>query len=395
MAVRSRTSERGDPPRAARFAVSYVFAAHGLLFGSWAPRIPQVKTELGLSPGLLGIALLAPAAGSLLAMPLAGAAAARVGSARATQVVFAAYCLVPWILGLVGNLGTLWLVLFGWGAALGSLDVVMNAQGVTVEKAYRRPVLSSFHAAWSIGALIGTGAGSLAAGAGVSLTVQLAVGGGVLLAVGLPVTAAFLPDPSDGGERPPAFARPTGRLLALGAAAFACLVCEGAAADWSAVQLRESLGASVALAGAGYAAFTAAMTVGRLLGDRTVARFGRAATVRALGCLGTVGVAGGLLSGTVAGWIAGMAVLGLGLSAMVPTLFGSAGAGTGHAGPAIAAVSTCGYLGMLLGPSIIGGLAQGVGLTGALWVVPLLTATAALLGRAADVPAEDRAIPEG
>ncbi|HEY2175942.1 MAG TPA: MFS transporter [Mycobacteriales bacterium] len=395
MAVRIRANVEGAPgaaPRRARIAVSYVFAAHGLLFGSWAPRIPEVKSSLGLSPGLLGIALLAPAAGSLLTMPLAGAAASRVGSARATQVVFVAYCLLPWVVGLAGNLGTLWLALFGWGAALGSLDVVMNAQGVTVEKAYRRPVLSSFHAAWSIGALIGTGAGSLLAGAGVPLAVQLAVGGGVLLVVGLPLTRAFLPDPDGGGERPPAFARPTGRLLALGAAAFACLVCEGAAADWSAVQLRESLGATVTVAGAGYIAFTAAMTVGRLLGDRTVARFGRATTVRALGLLGTVGMAGGLLSGTIAGWVAGMAVLGLGLSAMVPTLFGAAGAGSGHAGPAIAAVSTCGYLGMLLGPSIIGGLAQGVGLTGALWIVPALTATAALLGRAADVPAGDKAV---
>lgn len=361
-----------------------VFAAHGALFGSWAPRIPGVKSALGLSAGSLGFALLAPAAGSLLAMPLAGAAAARFGSGPTTRALLAAYCILPWTIGLAGDLPRLWFALFGVGAALGSLDVVMNAQGVTIERAAGRPVMSGFHAGWSVGALGGTALGSAGAALHVPLATQLGVLGAVLLVLGWLLSARLLPDPV-GTTRQPAFARPSRRLLALGVAAFACLVCEGAAADWSAVHLRDSLGAAAGVAGVAYVAFTAAMTVGRMAGDRVVARFGRAATVTALGALGTAGMAGGLGSHTVPGAIIGFGLLGAGLSAMVPTLFGAAGdtSNGGTAGPAIAAVSTCGYFGMLAGPPLIGGIAQGAGLSAALWVIPVLTATAAVLGRRA------------
>lgn len=315
-------------------------------------------------------------------MPLTGAASVRFGSAAATRGLFVLYCLLPWTIGLADNIGTLWLALFGAGCAIGGLDVAMNAQGVTVEKAYRRPVLSSFHAGWSIGALIGTGAGSACAAGDVDVGVQLAVGGAALLVVVYPLLRPLLPDRDTDAERPPFFAVPSGRLLLLGAAAFAGLVCEGAAADWSAVHLTESLDASAGIGGAAYGAFTAMMTIGRLVGDRIVGRLGRERSLQLLGAIGAVGMGGGLLSDSVVGAVLGFAILGFGLSAMVPTIFGAAGESEAAAGPAIAAVSTCGYFGWLLGPSMIGGLAELFGLTGALWLVPALTLTAGLLGRA-------------
>lgn len=374
----------------ARTAVTVVFAAHGALFASFAPRIPGVKDGLDLSAGALGVALLAPAAGALVSMPLTGAASVRFGSAATTRALFAAYCALPWTVGLAGELGTLWLGLFGWGLAIGGLDVAMNAQGVTVEKTYGRPVLSSFHAGWSIGALIGTGIGSACAAVDVDLAVQLAIGGAVLFVAVFPLLRPMLPDRDADAPRPPPFAVPSGRLLLLGAAAFAGLVCEGAAADWSAVHLTESLDASDGLGGAAYGAFTAMMTIGRLVGDRIVAALGRERSLQLLGAIGALGMAGGLLSESIVGAVVGFAILGFGLSAMVPTIFGAAGESEAAAGPAIAAVSTCGYFGWLLGPSMIGGLAELVGLTGALWLVPALTATAGLLGRASRRPT-----PEG
>jgi len=375
---------RAAPPRAARAAVAYTFAANGALLGSWVPRIPGVKADLGLSHGTLGIALLAPALGSLVAMPLAGAAAARWGSARATRVALSAYCLTPALIGMAGALPTLWLALLVWGLGFGSLDVVMNAQGVTVEKAYGRPVLSSFHAAWSLGALLGSLAGAAALGVGVSLTQQLLVGGLALLAAGLLGLRALLPDPPGQGEPAPVFARPTGRLLLLGAIAFAGLLVEGATADWSAVFLREVRHVPAASAGIAFAAFSLAMTAGRVVGDRVVHRYGRAPTIRALAWVGALGLAAGLSLPWTAAVVAGYVALGLGLATIVPVVFAAAGDGQATAGPSIAAVSTCGYVGFIVGPAAIGGLADVVGLHAALYVLPLLTGLAAVLAFAAD-----------
>jgi MFS family permease len=363
------------PPRPARRAVALTFAANGALMGGWFARIPEVKATFGLTPATLGLVLLAPALGSLLAMPPAGAATARLGSARSTRVALAVFCLLPGLIGLAGGPVSLALTLLVWGAAIGSLDVTMNAQGVTVEKAYRRPVLSSFHAAWSIGALAGAVAGGLLQRTGVSLGWQFFAGGVALLALVAPQTRSYLPDPGMAGSRPPLFARPHGRLLLLGVAAFAGLLTEGAVADWSGVYLRESLGIDPAMSGLGYAAFAAAMTAGRVAGDRITAALGRVRTVRALAGIGSVGIAAGLLIGQPWSAICGFALLGIGLATVVPVVFAAAGDDDAAAGPAIAAVSTCGYVGFLAGPTAIGVVAQVTSLSAALALLPILTTT--------------------
>lgn len=364
----------------ARWVITAVFAANGLLFGSWVPRIPDVRADLGLGAGELGLALLAPAVGSLLSMPLAGAAAGRWGSARATRWSFALFCAAPGLIGLAPGLPTLWLTLFLWGLGFGALDVTMNAQGVTVERARGRATLSSFHAAFSLGGLFGAVVGSAGAALAVPVAAQLAGVSALLALLVLPFTGALLTaDGVEGGA--PLFARPSGRLLVLGAAAFAALVCEGAAADWSAVYLREDLASSPGLAGAGFVAFSVTMTGGRLAGDHLTARFGGARLLSVLSVVGGVGLAGGLLPGVPWSAVVGFALLGLGLSCMVPVLFSAAGSGVGSTGPAIAAVSTCGYLGFIAGPALIGGIAELTSLPAALWLLPVLTLTAGVLGR--------------
>jgi hypothetical protein len=381
--VDGRTADLARPDhglRLARGAVAYTFAVSGALLGSWAPRIPQVKADLGLGPGALGVALVAPAAGSLLAMPLAGAAAARWGSRPVTRLLLAAFCLLPGLVGFASDLWSLWLALFVWGSTVGALDVCMNAQGVSVERRYGRPLLSGLHAAFSVGGFAGAGAGSAAAALDVPVGWQLAGLGAVLLAVGWPLSGAFVPDVAPpGGAASRTFVLPSGRLLVLGCAAFASFVCEGAAADWSSVHLRESLGVSAGVAGAAFAGFSLAMTVGRVVGDRVTARLGAVRTLRASAALAATGLAAGLATGTVAGGVAGFCLFGAGLSCVVPILFSAAGSGTGASAPSIAAVATCGYLGWLLGPTLVGGLAQAVGLAGALWALPVLAAAAGVL----------------
>jgi len=365
--------------------VYVVFAANGALMGSWVPRIPEVKVELGMSPGLLGVVLLAPAVGALLAMPFAGGWAGHIGSASATRraaVVF--FGLGPTV-GLATNALALFAALLAWGAAMGVLDVVMNSQAVTVERAYGRSLMSGFHATFSLGALLGAGVGAAAA-TRVDLAVQLGVLGAALLAAVLTTALSMLPDRLD-GPRAPLLVRPRGPQLGLAAAAFAVLLCEGATADWSAVFLREDLGSGPAAAGAAFAAFSATMTIGRLLGDRVLTRYPRRVVVRRFASVAALGLGSGLALSTVDGPVAvaaavtGFAALGAGISVTFPALLAEAGATSARPAEAIGAVSTGGYTGFLVGPPLIGAVAEVAGLPVALWLIPLLAAGAALLVR--------------
>lgn len=369
-----------------------VFAANGALLGSWVPRIPQVKAELALSPGVLGVVLLAPAIGALLAMPFAGGWASRAGSAPATRLSAIAFNAVAITIGLAPDPLTLFAVLLVWGATIGVLDVVMNAQAVTVERAHGRSLMSGFHATYSLGALLGTGVGAAAIQTRVGLTAQFAVFGLGLLAAVLWTSRHMLADRMD-GQPGPLLVRPHGPQVVLALAAFAVLLCEGATADWSAVLLRENLGAGPGAAGAAFAAFSATMTIGRLLGDRVLTRYPRRAVIRRFATVAAVGLASGLaLSGVctatlgpgpaaVTAAVAGFAVLGAGISVTFPALLAEAGANSTRPAEAVGAVSTGGYTGFLVGPPLIGAVAEVAGLPVALWLIPALAAAAALLVR--------------
>jgi MFS family permease len=371
-------------PRRARLAVASTFAANGALFGSWVPRIPEVKHELGLSSAALGLALLAPSLGSLLTMKAFGAACQRYGSGPITRLALLGFGALAWLPGIASNFGVLCLVMLIWGVFIGGIDVAMNSQGVTVEKAYGRPVLSGFHAAWSLGTLVGSGVGAAGAAFGTSIVWQQVLFAVVVIApVGL-LQRDFLPDPqavtfpaSAGTRRGPEL-----RLIVLGVAAFFALLSEGSVADWSGVLLRDSLHAASGQAGLAYAAFSATMTLGRLFGDRIVLRYGRVRTIAVLAAIGAVGVAGGLASDTLLGAIIGFALLGLGLSVLVPVAFSAAADGA-DPGPAISTVSTIGYTGFLVGPTLIGLIASGTSVLSALWLVPIFTAVAGVLASAA------------
>jgi MFS family permease len=364
----------------ARLAVTSLFLAHGLLFGTWVARIPAVQDDLELGEGELGVALLFVTFGAVLAMPVAGWIVAHEGSrvtARQAVVVYAA--LLP-VLALAPSLVLLSLALLAFGAAAGALDIAMNAHGVEVERRYGRPILSSFHAAWSFGGLAGAGVGALAAWAGLGLPahfafVALAAGAGSLL-----ISRLLLPAGADRPESPPRLARPPRRLVALALLAFCGLFAEGAAADWSAVYLAGPLDASAGLAALGFAAFSVAMAAFRLLGDTLTTRWGPVALMRRGALLAGGGLAAALLIGHPAAALVGFVCMGAGLAAVVPVAFRAAGSLPGvPAGAGIAALTTVGYTAFLVGPPVIGFVAELAGLPLALGIVVVLLGALAVL----------------
>lgn len=367
--------------RHARVTITAIFFLNGATFAAWYARLPAIQNDLGLSPGALGLALLGAPLGLLVAQPVAGALIARRGS-RAV-VALAPLSLVLVVLpALAVSLPTLLLATVGVGAANGVLDIAMNAQGLTVERRAERPLFSSLHAAFSFGALGGAGAAAAVAGAGVAPVPHLLVAGGVAAVVAAVLSPGLLADEDTASRRAPRLARPTRRLLALGAIAFCALLAEGSVFDWSGIFMTSEAGASPGVAPLGLAAFSLAMGLGRLAGDPATERLGPVRLARAGGLLAAAGLGAGLLIGRPAPAIAGFVVMGFGLAAIVPLVFRAAGTGGAVAGPALAAVSTLGYTGFLVGPPLIGLLAELVGLRSALAAVcATCLAVVALAGR--------------
>jgi len=391
MAVRATLDDRGTVAprvRTARWAVAAMFLVNGALLANWVARIPAVQQRLGLSAGALGIALLGMAIGALAAFPVTGLLIAHYGSRRVTTGAALVYCAAVPLPGLAPSLPLLMVALIALGAGNGAMDVAMNAQGVAVEARYGRPIMSSFHGLWSVGGFAGALVGGVAAGAGIAPFPHLLGAAVVLVIAALIASCWLLPIAADAHSGAPAFARPTRALLGLGVVAFCSALGEGAMADWSAVYLHTSLATSAAFAAAGYAGFSLAMTVGRLSGDRLTHRFGPVVLVRAGGLLAAVGLGVALVVGRAGPAVAGFALVGAGLSLVAPLVYSRAGRTPGvSAAAALAAVATMGYTGFLLGPPIIGAVAQALSLRDALGIIVLLGLAIAALARNVGPPA--------
>jgi fucose permease len=270
-------------------------------------------------------------------------------------------------------------VLFLFGAANGALGVVMNAQAVLLERRIHRPIMSSFHGVFSLGALVGALSAGVIAGAGVPPAVHLAVVSGLLLALAVLAAPHLVHGAPASGA--PALSRPSRQVLPFGLLAFAVLFCEGAVSDWSAVFLRTQDGVGPSLSGIGYAAFAGAMAAGRLAGDRLAVALGPRRLVVMAGACATTGAAAVLVP-SVPVAVSGFILLGMGLSVVFPNALAAAARRTGaHPEAAIAAVSTAGYAGFLLGPPLIGPLAEAFGLRTALLILPVCTTLILLLAR--------------
>ncbi|MGH3771397.1 MAG: MFS transporter [Pseudonocardiaceae bacterium] len=365
----------------ARVSVTGTFFLNGAVFGSWYTRLPVIQEHLQLSPGELGIALFGGPVGLLVVQPAVGALAARIGSRPivAAAPLYLGAVVLP---GLAVNTVTLLLAMLLVGVASGVLDTAMNAQGIALERASGSALFSSLHAAFAFGAL--TGAGVAAVTASVATLPYLATGALVGSVLAAALAPGLLRDRGDPDA--PLLARPSRRLAALGVIAFCAMLAEGAVFDWSGVYLRTQVGATARLVPLGLAAFALCMGVGRLAADRVAARAGSTLTARAGGLLAAVGLGVALALASPVAAIVGFAFMGLGLSVVFPLTLRACAWGDHAAAPSLAAITTAGYGGFLIGPPVIGLLAEATELRSALVLVCLLCAVAAAL--AAHVRAE-------
>lgn len=366
-------------PRRGRVATSLLFLLFGTALGTWTSRIPAVKAGLGLSDGSLSIALLSFALGAIVGMAGLGRLVDRFGSTRVMVPTAVGEGMLLVSPAYAPNLATLAVALFVFGTVHGTLNIAMNANAIEVQRAWGRPIMSSFHAVYSIGGFLGAVIGGVCARAGLSAGVTfLMVGGGVIV---LAIWAALWSAPSTPSATAPAPSGPATSsgprlrygLLFLGVLAMFALVGEGTAADWSAVYLRENLHTTAGFAASAYAAFSIMMTVGRLVGDRLAAALGPVSLVRMCGVLASVGMTAALLIDRPVAAVIGFGCLGAGLSCIAPQVFSAAGnRDPARAGRALSQVVSLGYAGFVIGPILIGGASTVIGLPRALEIPALL-----------------------
>jgi MFS family permease len=343
-------------------------------------RIPEVKDRLNLSSGELGISLLSLTIGLIVAMPLVGWLLTRTGSRPVARVTAFLFVIVPVLPVLAIDQTTLMIGLVLYGAVAGVLDVVMNVQGSAIEARMQRPVMSSFHGLYSTGGILGSVLGGGLAALGLSPRMHLFLVALPLGLLGGVMAGRLLPEGRLTGERPPMFARPTRLLAVLGVIALCSVLNEGAMSDWSAVYLRDAIGTGTGLAAAGFTVFSVTMAAGRLSGDRLAARFGAPLLIRLGGLVAALGLGLALAIPNLTVSLIGFACVGAGMSFVFPLVVSAAGrTGRMAPGPAIAAISTAGYVGLMAGPSSIGLTAELSSLRAALGIVVLLSLLVALL----------------
>jgi predicted MFS family arabinose efflux permease len=399
------TRQGGGEPRLRRaaLATALVFATNGFLLASWVARLPATRDRLGAGTAELGLALLAPGFGSLLSMPFSGSWCRRLGSRAVVAGTTLGSAVGLVVLAVVPSMAALGVVLFVWGSCYGSWDVAMNVHGSAVEQRAGREWMPRYHACWSVGGIAGAGCGALAAQAGLSPLphfAAVAVACGALVAVGLrsfvedrdPAAAAAAPQRLGRGKRGRSLTTHRGwgerarvlttRLLLVGAVTVCATTIEGAAADWLALLLADERGASDSLAAAGYAVFAVAMATGRFSGTAVAERLGRDGAVRAGGLVSFAGVLLTLLGPGLASAYLGAALWALGVCLVFPAAVSAGGEAPDRPADAIAAVTTIGYGGFLIGPPLIGVLAERVGLDRALLVLLVLAAGIAVLAPA-------------
>ncbi|MFC0072788.1 MFS transporter [Samsonia erythrinae] len=360
------------PGKKMQAATRIVFFVAGFAMASWAPLVPFVKTRLAIGDASLGVLLLSLGIGSLLAMPLTGFLTSKLGCRRVILLASALLCLVLPALTQAGTLPLMAITLFFFGASIGMIDVAMNIQAVIVERASGRAMMSGFHGFFSIGGIVGAGGVSALLWFGLSPLMAILAIVALMLTLMMVASKHLLRTISQ-DKTAPLFVIPRGWVMFIGLLCFIMFLAEGAILDWSALFLTVERRLSGAQAGIGYAAFSVAMTLGRLNGDRIVYALGRYAILAggslcaALGLLLTISIDNPFTT------LFGFIMVGLGASNVIPILFSVAG--NQKSMPpnlAIASITTVGYAGILVGPTLLGFIAQFSNLSTAFGFVALL-----------------------
>jgi MFS family permease len=341
-----------------RWAVAAIFFASGLTFASWASRIPEVQAMHHLSNGELGGVLFALPAGSLISLPLWGWMIAKYGSKTMLLSGISLYVLLLLLISLAGSIGQLWVILFLFGMIGNLCNISVNTQAVAVEKLYGRSIMAGFHAIWSLAGFTGAAVGNLLIAFNATLFLHFLVIGILATLLVIVVNTRLLK--GDAQTQSASFiVRPNKELWLLGLIAFCCMACEGAMFDWTGVYFQKVVNVPRQLVALGYTAFMSTMAGGRFLGDWIITRFGKRQVLQASGLLIFSGLLLAVLFPFLLFAILGFMLVGLGVSSVIPVVYSAAG-NTQNLAPsvALATVSSIGFIGFLIGPPIIGFIAE-------------------------------------
>jgi len=358
--------------KAHRLAVAAFFFIAGLNFASWASRIPDVRLKLHLSDAALGGVLFALPVGSMVSLPFAGWLVARFGSKQVISIAAIAY---PISLILIGWAGTIWQLVpmvFAFGLLGNLCNIAINTQAVGVEALYGRSIMASFHGIWSMAGFTGAAIGTFVVSNNITPLLHFSFVAAACVVSVILVRKYALPKDA-GHPDQPLFVKPDEHLLKLGLIAFSCMVCEGTMFDWSGVYFQKVVVVPKEMTTLGYAAFMSTMAGGRFLGDWLVTRIGKKLVLESSG----ITIASGLLISVLFPYIVpatiGFLLVGIGVSSVVPLVYSSAGKSkTLSPGVALTAVSTIGFLGFLLGPPVVGFMAQAFSLRWSFTLIAVL-----------------------
>jgi MFS family permease len=363
-----------------RISVSLIFFVCGFIYSNWSTRLPNIQTLFSLNNSTLGLTLLCVAIGSLTSMPLTGWLIARRGSRFSTILSSLLFCSILFLFPILSKVGHLAIFFYIIGFFMGALDVAMNAQAVAVEQRFRQPMMSSFHALFSVGMMIGALSTSYFIQYSINTHFFIVSAGSLLAILGcIPFLITDVEKPNAEGMK---FVLPNRAMFIIGFIAFCAMLGEGAIADWSTNYLKNVIKTNDAIAPIGLSAFSAAMTIGRLGGDKLRALWGDKRLILINSLLAVAGLLLTLLFPLAWVVITGLFVVGAGLSTIIPIIYSTAGHNQSLPnGVGLAMVTTLGYFGFLFGPPVIGFLADSQGLRFALWFVMVLFVLMLLMSR--------------
>ncbi len=348
---------RPFPKKILRATVGLMFFLAGITFASWASRIAGIQQKLGLSDTALGGILFTLPVGLMLSLPFSGYTITKIGSRKLLLIALPLYAIALTSLGFSSTVFELIIGLFFFGFTSNAVNIAVNTQAVATEKLYGKPILASFHGLWSLAGFTGAAIGTLMIGKGIDPSVHFSIIM-VLVIIGVALSFRYLKDDTGTVQSGPVFVMPDTSLMKLGVIAFCSMICEGAMFDWSVIYFKKVIHAENAWIAAGYTAFMATMATGRFIADWFSGRFGLKRTLQLSGSLTAIGLMVAVIFPQLLPAIGGFLLVGFGVSSVVPLVYSAAGKSkTMSPGVALAAVSTIGFVGFLIGPPMIGFIA--------------------------------------